>query len=128
MGTTSAPCRGCSSYAFRLPLSPSSGTGWKCRKCNQVPIPGWSALANRAARAFLPKMEDTMRAVIVLLALAGCVDPTDPASGCPTMISEAGRQWQAECGRARMEAEARAEGKAVTTCVQSPSGMTCVTE
>ncbi len=69
-----------------------------------------------------------MRAMILLLALAGCVDPTDPASGCPTMISETGRQWQAECERAAMEAKARAEGKAVTTCVQSASGITCVTE
>jgi hypothetical protein len=49
-----------------------------------------------------------MRAIVLILRLARCVDPTDPASGCPTMVSQTGRQWQAECERARMEAIARA--------------------
>jgi hypothetical protein len=52
-----------------------------------------------------------MPAMVLILRLAGCVDPTDPASGCPTMVSQTGRQRQAECERARMEAIARAQGK-----------------
>lgn len=67
-------------------------------------------------------------ALLAFIGLTACVDEPRQPGECPVLYSEFGRQLQAECERAAMEAKARAEGKPVTTCVRSPSGMTCVTE
>lgn len=67
-----------------------------------------------------------MRAVILLLALAGCVEPNE--TGCPTMISEAGRRMQVACEQAYYEEKARQSGGEITRCFNSGSETTCITE
>ncbi|GLO70313.1 hypothetical protein MACH17_18300 [Phaeobacter inhibens] len=68
-----------------------------------------------------------MRGFVVCgLLLAGCVEPQETEHGCPIRYTELGRAFTRAC-IAEYEAEkARLQGRTVTECYETASGMTCV--
>lgn len=68
-----------------------------------------------------------MRALILTLALAGCVPTTTP-EGCTIYATEMMRAQTDACVQAYYEQKARQSGGQITRCFPSGSGTTCITE
>lgn len=68
-----------------------------------------------------------MRALILILTLAGCVAPTTK-EGCPIYTSEVMQPYTQACIQAFYEERAKQTGGQITRCFGAAGQTTCVTE
>lgn len=66
-----------------------------------------------------------MRWIALAAVLTACSTPEMPG-GCPVGLTELGRANSRACIAAYHEEQARQEGRAITKCYNTASGVTCI--